>query len=295
MLCAMDSLATHADPGDARLPDDLVEAGLYRSAQEALEHGLVVLATGRSCWIVPEAGIHRLLVEPAGLAHVLDQLERFDRESIGWPPLPAVLPATHRLDLITPMLWAGIVMAVFSRQHLHPEWMDWGALDAGAVITRGEWWRILTALFLHADAAHVLSNVLGGLLVFSALITTLGRARAWWWLAVASLWANAITVTINHSLPYRSVGASTAVFAALGLLAGRAAGIVARERRGRSWHRMLLPLASGSVVLALYGAGGLRVDVGAHLAGFCVGCLIGFILGFGQRLAAAAGVVHTET
>jgi rhomboid protease GluP len=289
MLSEMAAPEPMADSTDERPPDDLVEAGRYQSAHDAFEHGLVVLATGRPCWLVADGAAHRLLVEPEGAAHVRDQLGRFDRESVGWPPPPVIPPPTHPLDLITPLLWAGLVLAIFSRQQAHPEWVERGALDSAAVFGRGEWWRAATALFLHGDAPHVLSNVLGGIFAFAALITTLGRARAWLWLAITSVWANAIVVTINHPAPYRSLGASTAVFAALGLLAGRAAGVLGRGRRGRRWREILAPLAAGAIVLGLYGAGGFRVDVGAHVVGFGVGAVVGFALGFGQSQRKAAG------
>jgi len=34
------------------------------------------------------------------------------------------------------------------------------AAGSGAVIASGQWWRIFTAIFIHADTAHLLSNML---------------------------------------------------------------------------------------------------------------------------------------
>ncbi len=281
MLPGMSVPESMASPPDAEVPDHLVEAGRYASDRDAFEHGLVILAAGHSCWLVPRPGSHQLLVEPATLDQAREQLLRFDRESLGWPPAAINLPFSYPLDLLTPLIWAVLVLALFTLQIQHPEWMAYGALDATAVVDGGEWWRTATALFLHGDAAHVLSNVLGGTFAFAALITTVGRGRAWLWLAVTSVWANAILVTIHYPAPYRSLGASTAVFAAIGLLAGRAAGILFRVRRHLRRREILVPIASGAIVLALYGAGGFRVDVGAHVIGFTVGCAVGVALGLG--------------
>src|SRR5207245_504611 len=44
-------------------------------------------------------------------------------------------------------------------------WFSRGSADAAAIV-RGEWWRTVTALTLHADAGHAVGNaVLGGLLL----------------------------------------------------------------------------------------------------------------------------------
>jgi membrane associated rhomboid family serine protease len=76
---------------------------------------------------------------------------------------------------------------------------------------------------------------------------------------------------------HQAVGASTAVFAALGLLAaylwtGR------RLLRG-SWARRLAPVVGGIVMLAWFGTGGERTDIVAHLTGFIAGFAIGAVLG----------------
>src|SRR5260370_31005694 len=57
------------------------------------------------------------------------------------------------------------------------EWFARGSAEAERIL-RGEWWRALTALTLHADAGHAAGNaVLGGLLL-ALLGITLGVAVA---------------------------------------------------------------------------------------------------------------------
>lgn len=258
-------------------PEDLAEAGVYPTFAEGFEHGLVVLAMGRPYWLVPGDGGHQLLVEPGVLGAAREQLAKFDRESVGWPPKPIVdnIPA-RQTEFITPLLWSLVILAIFRGQIDWPGWTEAGALDADAVFRRGEWWRLATALFLHADTAHALSNALGGLFVFSAVLTTFGRARGWLGLALASLAGNLAVAAINWPGPYRSLGASTAVFAAVGLLAGRAIRVAANSDHPHRWRAMFVPLAAGLTVLGLYGAGGLQIDVGAHATGFAAGLVLGF-------------------
>ncbi len=268
---------------DAETPADLVEAGIYSTGAEGFEHSLVVLAMGRACWLFPSPAGHRLLVEPGVFASAREQLARFDQESIGWPPPPITEPTTHNADLITPLLWALVILAVFHLQGERTRWITLGALDAAAIFERGEWWRVGTALFLHADAAHVISNVLGGLLVFTAVLKTLGRSSGWLLLTAASLAGNLASAALNYPAPYQSLGASTAIFAGVGLLTGRALRVVARAEHPHRWRAMLVALGSGLAVLALYGAGGVQVDLGAHLTGFVAGLAIAFVATTSRR------------
>jgi rhomboid protease GluP len=258
--------------------ENTVEAGVYATPQEAFEHGLVVLAMGEPCWIDDGVQGHRVLVEPNRLAEIRRQLACFDRESQHWPPRPLHDPAAgRRLLVLTPLVWALVVLAAFWAEILHPSWVNLGALDSEALFVRHEWWRPVTALFLHADAGHVLSNGLNGILVFSAVVTTFGRSRGWSLLALAAVAGNVLSATINIDAPYHSIGASTAVFAGVGLLTGRAMRLVMRLPRHHRWRALFVPFAAGLTVLGLYGAGGVQIDVLAHAAGFVTGLAAGFL------------------
>jgi len=260
---------------DDEVPAGLVAAGVYPTGASGFEHSLVVLAMGRACWLVPSPDGHQLLVEPEAIAPAREQLARFDRESIGWPPQPVVEPAARPTDLITPLVWVLAILAAFQLQGTRPGWTAAGALDPAAIFGRGEWWRVATALFLHADAAHVLSNALSGFLVFAAVLKTFGRLAGWTLLAAAALAGNLAIAALSYAETYQSIGASTAIFAGVGLLSGRAFGIVVQAGRPRRWREMFVPLATGLIVLALYGAGGVLVDLGAHLTGFAAGLALG--------------------
>jgi len=177
------------------------------------------------------------------------------------------------------------VLAIFCEQGFRVGWLDQGAMDAQAVFDRGEWWRLGTALFLHADLAHLLSNLLSGIFVFSAVLSTIGLLRGWLLLAVSSLLGNLAAAAVNYAADYRSIGASTAIFAGLGLLTGRAIRVVVRSSHPHRWRTMFVPLAAGLTVLGLYGAGGVHVDVLAHLTGFAAGLALGFAAGLPRSAA----------
>jgi rhomboid protease GluP len=259
-------------------PADLVEVGVYSSERAAFDRGLVVLAVGRPYWSETSEARVSLLVEPEIAPRVREQLMRFERENVDWPPRPLVETVTYPTDVITPLVWAAAVLAIFHFQATRPEWLALGALDAAAIFERGEWWRVGTALWLHADGAHVISNALSGIFLFTAVLKTFGRALGWLWIAVAAMLANLAIAALAYPTAYRSLGASTAIFAGLGLLTGRMVGGLVRADRRLRWRAVTVALGSGVVVLALYGAGGgaARVDVGAHVAGFVAGLALGF-------------------
>lgn len=261
-------------------PEGSVDAGIYPTHSEAFAHGLVVLAMGEACWVVPAEDGHHLRVEQAALDTVLAQLALYDRESVGWPPRPTIHRApTRKHASLSPLLWVLGVFAMFWAQGRWPGLTDATLLDASRVFGYGEWWRTATALWLHADLGHLVSNSVGGLLVFSALVATFGLRAGWCLLAAASVAGNVAAVMFHHGEPYRSLGASTAVFAGLGLLTGRAVRVMSRSGHPHRWRTILVPLAAGFAVLGLLGAGGVNIDVLAHATGFTSGLIFGFAAG----------------
>lgn len=140
-------------------------------------------------------------------------------------------------------------------------WFARGSADAAAIL-RGEWWRAVTALTLHADAGHAVGNaVLGGLLL-ALLARSIGSGMASALVllsGVAGTFAAAGLLRQN----FVSIGASTAAFGALGSLA-------ALPHRRRAW----VPLAGGLALLAFLGTS-KRADLAGHLCGFVCGVLLG--------------------
>ena len=171
------------------------------------------------------------------------------------------------------------------------DWLSLGALDVGA---GREWWRALTALTLHLDQEHLLGNLLFGMVAGIAAGRLLGPGVAWASILGAGALANYVEILIAPA-SHRAVGASTAVFAALGLLAGLAwrQRLTLRERR---WYRWA-PLIAGICLLTLLGAGNAHVDVLGHALGFLFGVGVGWIYARaeiprnrGRRLQVVTGV-----
>ena len=109
-----------------------------------------------------------------------------------------------------------------------------------AAVARGEWWRIFTAIMLHADAGHLISNLSIGVILFGFVMGRFGRGTGLLATLLAGAAGNALSLVLN-SKPFYGLGASGMIMAALGMLsaqtlrwAGPAPG---------SWTRRLWALA----------------------------------------------------
>ena len=119
---------------------------------------------------------------------------------------------------------------------------------SGQRILDGELWRVVTALCLHVDALHLFGNVMALGIFASALAWSMGPGVAALLIVLSGALGNCVNAWLQGPA-HDVVGASTAVFGAIGILAGLQA---VRRWRGELWKgRAWLPLAGG---LALLGA-----------------------------------------
>ncbi len=136
---------------------------------------------------------------------------------------------------------------------------------------------MITALTLHADAQHVLGNVISGS-IFGAMISRrIGPGGALFAMLAAGALGNTANALYHLPEGHRSIGASTAVFAAVGLLA--AVQLVLDVGRRRERHRFglvdfLAPVVGGLALLGALGSG-RHSDLGAHGFGFLSGVVVG--------------------
>lgn len=166
-----------------------------------------------------------------------------------------------------------MLVAVFAtRWSFGIDWFFAGRMEAGRVMA-GEWWRIVTALTLHLDAGHIMGNLaFGGVFGFLAG-RVLGGGVAWLAIVVAGALGNLMNAAVQAPT-HLSIGASTAVFAALGVIVSHALRPRAAvpEKTLKRWS----PLIGGVLLLAFTGVGGERTDIVAHVTGFFGGLLIGW-------------------
>lgn len=159
------------------------------------------------------------------------------------------------------------------------DWNAAGRMNAGDVMNH-QWWRTITALTLHADAGHLFSNLVFGSVFGGLAGRILGGGFAWFAIVLAGAFGNLMNAVMRDE-SHASIGASTAVFAALGIMVAHAL----HPRRGTSTKLLVRwsPLVGGVLLLSFMGLEGERTDVLAHVTGFVAGVLFGW---FGCRMPA---------
>jgi membrane associated rhomboid family serine protease len=153
-------------------------------------------------------------------------------------------------------------------------WFARGSADAVRILA-GEGWRVVTALTLHADLEHVLSNAVVGGFFLALLFRARGPGLGLLLVLLAGALGNLANAWLR-SPGHVAVGASTAGFGAVGLLAGLA--VAHRGEGGVRGARRWVPLAEGLGILAMFGSAA-ATDVWAHLFGFLAGGLLGLASG----------------
>jgi membrane associated rhomboid family serine protease len=262
-------------PADA--PPNLVE--VFRSLQMADcdQQTLILSAVGIHSWTVVRGGIFVVVVDEDSEALARRHLSEVAQEAATPAPAPKPLKLhshawtgsiIYVLTMIGVAYAAGANLAGF-------DWLAAGSLN-GAIPSTHEWWRVVTALTLHADVGHLVSNLLFGVILGYFASRSLGSGVAWAGILVGAMMGNALDALWMPE-EQRSIGASTAVFAILGVLSAYAWTLEAAIHL--KWAKRLGPLIAGVILLGFLGAGGERTDVVAHITGFISGCALGVVFG----------------
>jgi rhomboid protease GluP len=241
------------------------------------------------------------------------------------PPVPpqrrrrraawAASPATYLLIGINCAVFLAMVAHHISPVSPTPDQLyAWQADSAGAVLINGQWWRIVTAMFVHVGIVHLATNMwclwnLGllaeplmgtwGVLAVYLLTGAAGNllSTLWSWVISAPDWAR------YHDVAVFSVGAgaSGAVFGIAGalivLLKSPRLPVPAVELK--RLRRSVIYFSAINLVLPFtvnYGAqilhAGLRIDISAHVGGFACGLL--FAAPMVPRLGSPRSMFRTQ-
>jgi membrane associated rhomboid family serine protease len=226
--------------------------------------------------MVDDSGSCALIVPSQFSARAVHELQLYDDENPPIRPKPVrkIKYQNAVPGLVGYVFVVCMVAGMAGYSFFQSNWFVAGRVD-GELIRNGEIWRLFTALTLHSGLRHLLGNIVFG--VFFGLFAgrLLGSGVAWLAIVLAAATGNAIN-TLFLDVTHRSIGASTAVFAALGLVAGYVwfGKLMSQER----WSTRYGPIVGGLALLMYTGTGGENTDIGAHLLGFVCGFGAGLIL-----------------
>jgi rhomboid protease GluP len=249
-----------------------------RSERRAMDWSLVLVSQGIETFIdrSPEDGSWRLLVNQADAERALAALKEYERENrrrrwqqpIRWTGLLLDWRVVFCLLPLVGIFWVDDVAGLVDLKSA-------GLMDVEAV-RRGEWWRLFTAVTLHANLGHLVSNLVSGVLLLGLAMGSYGAGKALLASFLAGVGGNLAGLLFLEA-PHRSLGASGLVLGALGLLTVQSLKL---WRAGES-HRRLAgrAIAAGCLLLVVLGLNP-QSDVLAHVGGFVTGCLLGTALVF---------------
>ncbi|WP_235608224.1 rhomboid family intramembrane serine protease [Frankia casuarinae] len=132
-----------------------------------------------------------------------------------------------------------------------------------------QYYRLLTAAFLHAGVLHILFNMYALYLLGFQLEAILGRARYLALFVAGALGGNTLSYVLGDGFTV-SVGASTAIFAFFA-----AYYIIARRLRVDS-RQILIVLGINLAITFSFS----NIDKWGHLGGLAVGAIIGLIYAY---------------
>ncbi len=256
--------------------DDLVEVRRSARRNEAEQYALVLTAMGIQSLIAPEGKFTTLFVAHRDASRANEELAAYDSENRQRPPEKVWRrPPLPRVE-VAMVYWTVLLFFFAAARHetFSFDWISAGAAQTGLMLN-DEWWRAVTALCLHQSGAHLLGNLVFGTVFLMLLSQVTGAGVAALAMIAAGTAGNVLSALVR-SPEYTSIGASTAIFAGIGLLS--ALRLIRRQHFDFSVLRNWTPVAGGLVLLAFLGFSGENTDVLAHVLGFGSGIAAGLLL-----------------
>jgi rhomboid protease GluP len=264
------------------------------SRKQCDERAFVLAAVGIPAGVAYDGFQYLLEVSQPDASTAIGHLTQYESERRPRPPPPPALPSL-------PNAWVGCAIYVvtliaigllISNGAWRLDAFDVGELDA-ARLKHGQWWRAWTALTLHRDGSHLTANLAAGVWFGYLAARQIGSGTTWFLIVTGAAAANLLEGLLGPAL-HRSVGASTAVFTALGLMSAHSWRL--RAPAIQRWALRWAPLVAGVVLLGWFGSGDndpdavAPTDVVAHVLGFVMGVLLGAAMAQQRAQALAARI-----
>jgi rhomboid protease GluP len=244
-----------------------------RSRRQAMDWSLVLISQGIEATVDHTEGAWGLIVSEQENERAISILKQYQAENRHWPWRQKLSPKGTFFD------WASfgwvLVVAVFywAQTHAASGFRDAGLMDATAV-SHGEWWRLFTAIFLHADLGHFAMNAAIGVFLLGLTMGNFGTGIGLLAAYLAGAGGNVATWLVYTS-GHLSLGASGMVMGCVGLLASQS--IFPGYRTPNRFKYLIAGAAVGIMLFTLLGLSP-GSDVLAHLGGFVTGLAVGSLL-----------------
>jgi rhomboid protease GluP len=139
-------------------------------------------------------------------------------------------------------------------------------------IFNGEWWRLITPIFVHLGFAHLLFNSFSLILFAPPLERMLGKVKFIFIYLSCGIIANIATYFLKP-LTYNHVGASGAIFGLFGIYVGMA--LFHKHLISAQNKQVIIPIVVIGLVMTFFQA---NINITAHLFGLLSGIVISWLL-----------------
>jgi len=236
-----------------------------------MDWSLVLISQGVEAIIEKAENGYALVIPAESHAAALDAIHKYRAENRSWPWRHVVFRQGLIFDWAS-LAWVALI-AIFHWLNAHFALATGGVMVSSAV-ARGQWWRLFTAVWLHADIGHLATNAVFGFLLLGLAMGRFGVGPAMAGAYLAGVGGN-LFAWAGATCVHRSLGASGMVMGCLGMLAIQS---LVLWRRSAHARRIILGGLVSCVFLFIMLGLSPGTDVLAHLGGFISGIFIGAAL-----------------
>jgi len=251
-----------------------------RNRRQAMDWSLVLASQGIEHMIdrVEETG-WSLAVSKADHEEALAHIRLYRLENRHWRWQRPVFQSGLFFDWSS-LAWVLLNILFYGWSEARADLRTLGRMD-GAALAHGEWWRLFTATWLHADLAHLAANAVFGFLFLGLVMGRYGTGVGLLAAYLAGAGGNVVAWLVYNETQH-GLGASGVVMGALGLLTVQSFAV--RKRPDVKAFRLFAGGILAGVLLFIFLGTSPGTDVVAHLGGFITGLLIGLLLALAPRL-----------
>lgn len=264
--------------------------------QQAREWTLVLDSMQIAYRVREELGRIYLVVGEEDYLRALRAIDLYEAENKNWPPRRLRERLPYPRTLAAPAVFLLLVLFYALTGPVSGSEGELPILLRGVAsserIVHGQIWRAVTALTLHGDALHIAGNALSGTIFLGAVNRRLGDGRGTWAVLLSGIVGN-IANAFWHRSGHLSIGASTAIFGAVGILAATQMAVDRRAVQRSFWDKVA-PIVGGIALLGMLGASP-HADLLAHLFGLIAGIVIGFSFAWRRKGAAPISSARQKT
>lgn len=241
-----------------------------------MDWSLVLASQDVPTTILNNEGSWSLAVQPGDYERAMEAIRLYRLENRGWKwqqhlPWPG---AEFHFGSILFCFVLALAHALSDRSNI----AELGMMNS-ALVSGGQWWRFFTAIFLHADIAHLASNVVFGIIALGLAMARFGAGAGLLGALLAGAAGNVAGYFIYEET-HRGLGASGMMMGAMGLVTLHYLGYW--REHPHTTRLALKGAVAGAGMFVLFGVDP-NSDVLAHFGGFVTGALIGGALSLVSR------------